>query len=183
MIGLALVGLLLGVFLDGSVSAAQAPSEESRAYTSVIRTGIEALVADNYPAAMDAFGQAQEMNSRRAAGFCHMGDAYFLQSRMEDALSQFQQCARVARQSNEPRYEARGLVGLVRVHVASQRYTHAREAVRALVQFAEAHVEVVVPSMPQDTLRSLQRIIELDAASAEVKRRREARAAENNTAS
>jgi len=132
--------------------------------------------------AMATLHEAVRAEPNLPAAHCQLGSAQRANGNVTDALTSFQTCARLARQANDAVNEGRGLLGTAQILVLdrSQRDA-ARRAVAALRNFADTHALVFAAPSAQALQQALDTIIELDAVSAEVRERREARAAQNES--
>ncbi len=181
--------LALLSMLVGSLASAQeptpangAPATERRTATEYVRklqTALTALATGDTAQATGTLREAIATAPDQAAGHCHLGSALRRSGDTAGALESFRTCARLARQHADALNEGRGLLGVAQVLVldTAQRDA-AREAVSALLRFAETHPSVYPLELAQRLQQALDSIIELDAVSAEVRQRREERAAQ-----
>lgn len=162
----------------------EAPAERRTAseYVQKVREGMQQLKDGDVVGAMATFHEAVRAEPNQPAAHCQLGSAQRANGDATDALQSFQTCARLARQSNDAVNEGRGLLGAAQILVLDRsRRDEARRAVAALRGFADTHALVFAAPSAQAMQRALDTIIELDAVSAEVRERREARAAQNDS--
>lgn len=181
------VALLLAAALPEVASAqeaeAEAPAEDApppsaSPYVTAVREAMTALHGGDVDTAITALRTLTNDNPGEAAAFCHLGTALLRQNQVDPAIDSFRTCARVARQQADPLHEGRGLLNIARLLVIDRsKHTEARGAVSALAQFAETHGDVIAPELVGQMEAALTAIIALDAQAAEVRARREARAA------
>lgn len=178
--------VLLLTLVLASTSALQAQDAPERRtaseYVQQVRRGMEQLANGDAVGAMTTLHEAIRAEPNQAAGHCQLGAAQRANGNVTDALTSFQTCARLARQSNDGVNEGRGLLGAAQILVLdrSQR-DEARRAIAALRTFADTHALIFAAPSAQALQQALDTIIELDAVSAEVRERREARAAQNDS--
>lgn len=180
---LALLSLLVG-----SAALAQEPTDAAperrtaSAYVQKLQAGLTALAAGDADGAATTFREAIAAEPEQAAGHCHLGSALRRAGDAAAALESFRACARLGRQRGDALSEGRGLLGVAQVLVLdASRRDEAREAVTALMRFSETHPTVYPLELAQRLQQTLDSIIELDAVSAEVRQRREARAAQQSS--
>ncbi len=179
--------LVLLSMLVGSAAFAQEPADASAGperrtasdYVQKLQAGLTALAAGDTAGATATFREAIALEPEEAAGHCHLGSALRRAEDTAAALESFRACARLGRQRSDALSEGRGLLGVAQLLVLdpTQRAA-ARDAVTALMRFAETHPAVYPLELAQHLQQTLDSIIELDAVSAEVRQRREARAAQ-----
>lgn len=180
--------VLLFTLVLASTSALQARAQDAperrtaSEYVQQVRRGMEQLKDGDAVGAMATLHEAVRAEPNLPAAHCQLGSAQRANGNVTDALTSFQTCARLARQANDAVNEGRGLLGTAQILVLdrSQRDA-ARRAVAALRNFADTHALVFAAPSAQALQQALDTIIELDAVSAEVRERREARAAQNES--
>ncbi len=167
-----------------SVHAQDAPAERrtASAYVQKVRSGLQQLSDGDVVGAMATFHEAVRDEPNQAAAHCHLASAQRANGDNTDALTSFQTCARLARQGGDAINEGRGLLGAAQILVLDRsRRDEARRAVAALRTFADTHALIFAAPSAQRLQQALDTITELDAVSAEVRRRREERAAQNDS--
>jgi len=169
-----------GLVLLFSTGALAQNQHEATPYQVKIMEGIRAQVARDYNAAEVAFRDAIRSSPTEGDAHCHLAEVQRQRQRLEDALASYQACHRLAEQDAAAAYMARGLLGIFQttMRMDGQTMEAKRTALTELVRFADTYAEVLGPEQARDMLRALDAVIELDAVSAEVRQRREARAAE-----
>ncbi len=178
--GLSSLLLALGMISATSVAQAQVPSAEERAQLARIHEAREHIAGDRAERAQAVLQEALAAAPEQAAVHCVQGALHRLRGETDQALSAFAECVRLARRDGDALSEARGLSGRLQLLLADgARRTEAREAAVALLRFAESHRTLIDPSLPRERLISIELITERDAVAAEVRARREARAAQN----
>ncbi|MEM9067890.1 MAG: hypothetical protein AAGE52_05265 [Myxococcota bacterium] len=175
-------GFLL-VIVAATASAQDAPEAPERrqatAYVQQLRQGITQLVDGDATGAMTTFQEAIRSEPEQPEGHCHLAAAQRQNGDLQNAVESFRTCARLARQAGDVLNEGRGLLGTVQILVLDrEQRTPAREAVSALLRYAETHGDTIPLPLVQELQQRLDSIIELDVVSQEVRARREARAAQ-----
>ena len=102
------------------------------------------------------------------------------QGHLDQALETFATCQRLAEQASVPIFVARALQGKIMALLAlPDRIDDARAVAIELLAFAQGNTTVIAPVLPRSRVQAIDLIVERDAAAAEVRVRREARAREN----
>ena len=159
-------------------AAAQAPAGND------LQSALDAVVAGNLDAAEATIRAAIGTTPAAAAPRCELASIDRMRGSFEPALVGYRECVRLARAARDVVYEARGLLGALqtlerlRTLESPGRLTETRAAATALLDFAQAHPEVIRVEVARAHLGVVDAAIELDAVSAEVRTRRDARAAQ-----
>lgn len=168
------------LILSGSTTAAaQAPAAGNE-----LQSALDAIVAGNLDSAEATLRAAIGATPAAPAPRCELASIDRLRGSFEPALAGYRECVRLARAARDVVYEARGLLGTLqtlerlRTLESPGRLTETRAAATALLEFAEAHPEVIRVEVARARLGVVDAAIELDAVSTEVRTRRDARAAQ-----
>lgn len=162
---------------EGAEEEAAPPSASP--YVTAVREAMTTLHAGDVDAAISALRTLTTESPNEAAAHCHLGTAMLRQSQMGPAIESFQTCARVARQQGDALHEGRGLLNAARLLVIdTSKRTEARQALSALTQFAQTHGDVLDPALVGQMQSAFDAIVALDQSAAQVRQRREQRAAD-----
>ena len=173
---------LLATFVLASALPAQGqvPDATHQTYLREVQQAVERLVAGQTQGAETTLRNAIERLPDAPAAHCVQAELLELQGQPDNAITTYTRCATLARQASDAKWEASGLIGVMRNLLTLEgRIEDAREAAMAVMRFAEAHPTVVTPQLARERLQAIDLLIERDAAAASVRARREARAREN----
>lgn len=159
--------------------AEDAPAEEAAEapQTAPLIAALRKVVAGDIEGAETDLRALVQAGPEAAGPRCELASIARRRGNLEPAVVEYRECVRLARRSNDVPYEARGLMGTLQTLERLGQLNEAREAATALLSFADAHPEAVTSERARRRLSVIDAIIELDAVAAEVRARREARAA------
>ena len=146
-------------------------------YVRQVRAGLAKLMAGDVAGAAVDFREANGDAPDQPAAHCHLATALRKQGDQEGALEQAATCARLAAQAEDPLHEARGRLAEVRLRLEGDDGDATRQALAALLRFAERHGALLPLEEVRQLQQAFEQIVELDAVSADVRARREERAA------
>lgn len=174
--------LALSFILPALVSAD--PPDATRAtYLREVHQANERLVAGQATGAETILRSALGRLPDAPEAHCTQGSLQMLQGHADQALETFGTCLRLAQQSSTPFFVARALQGKIMALLAlPDRIDEARAVAIELLAFAQGNTSVIAPVLPRSRVQAIDLIVERDAAAAEVRLRREARARENAAA-
>ena len=158
-------------------TVATAPANDD--YTQQVAHALVAMFSGDVASARQALSQLARAHPDRLAARCHLAEAIRMAGDLEPALTQYRECAQLARQSGELWFQARGLLGAAQTLARMDgKLVEAKEAFEELLTFAQAHADIVAPDRVQGRVTALEAMIAADAAAAPVRARRQERAAE-----
>lgn len=160
------------------------PPDATRAtYLREVHQANERLVAGQASGAETVLRSALERLPNAPEAHCTQGSLQMLQGQLDEALETFATCQRFAEQASAPFFVARAMQGKIMALLAlPDRIDDARAVAIELLAFAQGNTSVIAPELPRSRVQAIDLIVERDAAAAEVRVRREARARENASA-
>ena len=174
----------LAIFLTtlcvAASASAQVPDSTRATYLREVHQAVERLVAGQTQGAETVLRNALERLPDAPEAYCVQASLQRLQGQLDTALETYERCATLGRQAGDAKSEGSGLLGQLNILLTMEgRIDDARQATMALLRFAEAHPRILSEDIPRDRLRTIDLIVERDAAARAVRLRREARQREN----
>lgn len=175
---------LVGSALVVPAPALADPPDATRAtYLREVHQANERLAAGQTAGAETVLSNALGRMPDAPEAHCTQGALQMLQGQPEQALETFGTCHRLAVQASANISIARALQGKIMALLALPgRIDDARAVAIELLAFAQGHESVIAPVLPRTRVQAIDLIVERDAAAADVRSRREARARENAAA-
>lgn len=168
------------IALGMTLAVASSAGAQADEYVRAVRAALQEIAAGEVQAGRDRLTGLVRQAPERTAAHCHLGSAHRMAGDLDAALAAFQECARLAEQSQQRTHRGRGLLGIAQVLAAQpSRLAEAKEAYAALLAFAEESEGVIDADLVRARMEAVDAIIAADAAAAEVRTRREERAREN----
>lgn len=163
-----------------STAAAEPPDATRATYLREVHQANERLAAGQASGAETVLRNALSRMPDAPEAHCTQGSLQMLQGQGEQAIETFETCRRLAEQASAPFFVARALQGKIMALLSLPgRIDDARAVAIELLAFAQGNTSVIAPSLPRSRIQAIDLIVERDAAAADVRSRREARAREN----
>ena len=178
---------------DGESTTAEASTSAS-AYQTQLATGIRRSANRDYARAAEALRAAIEISGEVPDAHYYLASVLRQQGQHEAALTSFRTTAESAEAQGSALWQARGLQGVAETleriatrpaegaaagaAIHAQALQNAIEAWEAVLAFANARSDTALMTLARSRTTSIHRVIEQDAAYAEIRERIQAREAE-----
>lgn len=167
-------------FILPAAALADPPDATRATYLREVHQANERLAAGQATGAETILSSALSRLPDAPEAHCTRGSLQMLQGHADQALETFGTCHRLAQQASAPFFVARALQGKIMALLAlPDRIDEARAVAIELLAFAQGNSSVIAPVLPRSRVQAIDLIVERDAAAAEVRLRRDARAREN----